>query len=107
MTACVEMMSVRCRKPASFVSKPGEYAWTEKIGRHNPSAFDSMARPAQPLSDVRVGSKVTWPASGRWYSCAGEVCVSAMASALPVTRDITAEPSRIHDFFAKLVYAST
>src|SRR5436305_11108695 len=103
MIAWPEMMSVRCRKPASFVSKPGEYAWIETFGRHNPLAFDSMARPPKPLSDVRVGSNVTCSASGRWYSCAGEVCVAAMASALPVTREPTAEPSRIHDFPAKLV----
>src|ERR1043166_9606130 len=103
MTACVEMMSVRCRKPTSFVSNPGEYACTDRIGRHSPLAFDSMARPPQPLSDVRVGSNVKSVASGRWYSCVGEVCVAAMASGLPVTREPTAEPSRIHDLLAKLV----
>ena len=66
MSACAEMMSVRWRKPTSFVSKPGEYACTEMFGRHSPVAFDSMARPPQPLSDVRVGSNTTCPASGRW-----------------------------------------
>ena len=50
------MMSVRCMKPVSFVSNPGENACTCTIGRHNPVAFEIMARPPHPSSDVRVGS---------------------------------------------------
>ena len=36
ITACDEMMSVRCMKPVSFVSKPGENACTWTIGRQSP-----------------------------------------------------------------------
>jgi len=66
ISAWVEMMSVRCMKPVSFVSKPGEKTCTCTFGRQNPVAFDSMARPLHPLSDVRVGSKWMFSASGRW-----------------------------------------
>ena len=56
MRACVATESVRGRKPTSFTSKPGESICTCTFGRHFPFSLPNMARVAQPVSDVRVGS---------------------------------------------------
>src|SRR5258705_10859815 len=95
MSACDEMLSVRSMKPASFVSKPGEYACTSTFGRQRPVCFDNIALPDQPLSDVRVGSNSTCPASGRWKQRDDDSCVSAIASLLPETRVPDASHSKI------------
>ena len=61
------MKSALFMKPRSFTSKPGERVCTPVPTRQNPpEIFESPMFAEAPDNDVRVGSYVTWPASGRW-----------------------------------------